>query len=68
MKQYGIKITLPPGDTLSAAHLLGSNWESFRWFDSEADRDRAYTQMLERPPYYRRDEDPSQVIVKVERD
>lgn len=67
MKHYGIKITLPPGDTLTASHLLGNNWESYRWYDNEADRDRAYEQMLDRPPYYRRDEDASQVITKVER-
>lgn len=68
MKRYGIKITLPPGDTFSAAHLLGDNWESYRWYDNEADRDHAYEQMLERPPYYRRDEDPSQIVSKVEHD
>ena len=68
MKRYGIKITLPPGDTMTAAHLLGDRWESHRWYDTVAERDRAYEQMLERPPYYRRDEDPTQVLVKVERD
>jgi len=68
MKRYGIKITLPPGDTLAAAHLLGDNWESHRWYDTAAERDRAYDQMLERPPYYRRDENPTQVLAKVERD
>ncbi|MCC6209276.1 MAG: hypothetical protein IT488_14165 [Gammaproteobacteria bacterium] len=67
MKHYGIKITLPPGDTLNAAHLLGSDWEYYRWYDSKADRDRAYEQMLDRPPYYRRDEDASQTVTKVER-
>ncbi|MCC6303042.1 MAG: hypothetical protein IT489_09630 [Gammaproteobacteria bacterium] len=66
MKRYGIKITLPPGDTL--ATLLGEHWESHRWYDTEADRDHAFEQMLERPPYYRRDENPTQVLVKVERD
>lgn len=68
MKRYGIKITLPPGDTMLAAHLLGDNWESHRWYDTAAERDRAYEQMLERPPYYRRDEDPTQVVTKVERE
>lgn len=68
MKRYGIKITLPPGDTFSAPHLLGPEWEFQRWFDTEEKRDKAYDEMLKRPPYYQRDEDPSQVVVKIERD
>jgi hypothetical protein len=68
MKRYGIKITLPPGDALTAPHLLGQDWEGHRWYDTEAERDRAYEQMLERPPYYRLDEDPTQTLVKVQRD
>ena len=27
MKKYGIRVTLPQGDTMNAAHLLGENWE-----------------------------------------
>lgn len=68
MKRYGIKITLPPGDTMAASHLLGENWEYHRWFDTEADRDHAYQEMLQRPPYYRRDEDPTQILTKVEQE
>jgi hypothetical protein len=48
--------------------LLGQDWEGHRWYDTEAERDRAYEQMLERPPYYRLDEDPTQILVKVQRD
>ena len=46
MKRYGIRITLPPGDTLLAGHLLGEQWESHRWYDTADERDRAYEQML----------------------
>lgn len=66
MKKYGIKITLPPGDTMAAPHLLGEGWEAYRWYESREERDKAYREMLERPPYYRRDEDPTQVLIKVE--
>lgn len=68
MKKYGIRITLPPDDTMAAPHLLGENWEAYRWFDSGEDRDQAYREMLEQPPYYRRDEDPAQVLTKVEQE
>ena len=68
MKRYGIRITLPPGDTLLAGHLLGEQWESHRWYDTADERDRAYEQMLALPAYYRRDENPTQVLVKIERD
>ena len=34
MKRYGIRITLPPGDPFRAAHLLGDDWASHRWFDT----------------------------------
>lgn len=67
MKKYGIKITLPPGDTMAAPHLLGESWEAYRWFDSEEERDHAYQEMLELPPYYRRDEDPTQILTRIER-
>lgn len=67
-KQYGIRITLPPGDFMRAAHLLGEDWAGYRWYSSAQDRDEAYEQMLRRPPYYRRDEAPGQILEKVERD
>ncbi|MGV6857745.1 MAG: hypothetical protein ACWA5X_02115 [bacterium] len=68
-KQYGIRITLPENSTMSMDHLLGKNWESYRWFDDEASRDIAYTHMLTPPSNYRYLEDAkiSQVLEKVER-
>lgn len=65
-KKYGIRITLPPGDVLAAPHLLGPDWIGYRWYDSEAEREEAYAQMLSLPPYYRRDELPGQVLTRVE--
>ena len=66
-KKYGIRITLPPSDPLRASHLIG-DWEGYRWYESAQARDEAYAQMLQRPPYYRRDELPAQVLEKIERD
>lgn len=67
MKKYGIKINMPAGDTLSAEHLLGEDWQSFRWFETEQQRDRAHDDMEQQPPYYRLGDVPSVVLEKVER-
>lgn len=68
MKQYGIRVTLPEGDPMRSPHLLGDNFEMFRWFDSPADRDAAYDEVRRRIPFYRAADEVSQVIEKVERD
>jgi len=65
--KYGIRITLPPGDTLSAAHLLGSDFEVFRWYETREARDDAFEAMQHSPGYYRRGDAPSQVLSKVDR-
>lgn len=65
-KRYGIRITLPAGDVLAAPHLLGPDWAGYRWYDTKAERDEGYAQMLSLPPYYRRDEQPGQVLTRVE--
>ena len=67
MKKFGIRVTLPPGDTMALSHLLGDNWEGFRWFDSEQERDAAYEHMIRQPGYYRQGDKPTQVLEKVAR-
>ena len=67
MKKFGIKVTLPAEDTMRASHLLGDEWETFRWFDTEDERDHIYREMQIFPPYYRRGDQPTQVISKVDR-
>lgn len=67
MKHYGIRITLPQGDTLRAAHLLGENWESFRWYDTAEERDAAFEDVQMQVAYYRKGDKVSQVVEKVER-
>jgi hypothetical protein len=68
MKRYGIRVTLPPEDFLSSPHLLGRDWQGYRWFDSEQERDRRLEEMQALPRYYQRDEQPRQVLTKVEKD
>ena len=66
MKRYGIRVRLPSGDTMGGAHLLGEGWEGMRWYDSATERDRAYEQMQDQPPWYRRGDSPTQILSKVE--
>ncbi len=64
-RRFGIRVTLPPGDTFQ--RLLGNDWEMFHWYASEADRDTAYEQMALRHGYYRRTDNPTQVLEKIDR-
>ena len=41
MKNFGIRITLPEDDPMRAEHLLGPDWEGFRWYDTAEERDDA---------------------------
>ena len=38
--KYGLRMTLPEGDPMRAAHLLGDNWQTTRWFETEEQRDQ----------------------------
>ena len=66
MKRYGIRVTLPEGDTLRASHLLGEDWESFRWFATGEARDRAFEDMRRQMPNYRKGDVITQRLEKVE--
>jgi hypothetical protein len=64
-KRFGIRVTLPPGDTF--ARLLGTNWERFHWYRSEEERDAAFRQMAIRHGYYRKSDVPAQILEKLVR-
>lgn len=68
MKQFGIRVTLPKGDTMAAGHLLGEHWESFRWYPTAAERDLALREMQRELPNYPKGDDITQVLEKVERE
>jgi hypothetical protein len=68
MKRYGIRITLPEESTMRAPHLLGPDWEYFRWFDTEAARERALADMARDLPNYRKGDRVAQVLERVERE
>nr|WP_207146430.1 hypothetical protein [Ectothiorhodospira mobilis] len=67
VKRYGIRMTLPEGDTFRAPHLLGPHWEEIQWFDSARARDEALERMRNPPAYYRRGDAATLVYEKVER-
>jgi hypothetical protein len=67
MKQYGIRITLPADNTMTMSHLLGKDWESYRWYDSPEERDRAFVEMRSQPFNYRIGDTIQNVWEKVER-
>jgi len=64
-RRYGIRVTLPPGDTFN--RLLGPNWERLYWYATEEERDEAFRRMAIRHGYYRSTDTPTQVLEKIER-
>ena len=62
-RKFGIKVSLPPGDTFSS--ILGENWERVHWYASEVERDKAFDDMAERHGYYRTTDSPTQVLEKI---
>jgi hypothetical protein len=63
--RFGIRVSLPPGDTLR--NLLGDDWERLHWYASEAERDAAFDAMAARHGYYRKTDSPTQVLEKIVR-
>ncbi len=64
-RNFGIRVTLPAGDTLR--NVLGNDWERRHWYSSEAERDAAFEKMATRHGYYRKTDSPTQVLEKVTR-
>lgn len=64
-RRFGIRVTLPPGDTMQ--RILGDDWEKQHWYRSESERDRAFTDMATRHGYYRKTDTPTQILEKIAR-
>ena len=64
-RSWGIRVSLPAGDTLR--NVLGDDWELLHWYPSEALRDTAFERMAERHGYYRKSDNPTQVLEKLVR-
>lgn len=66
-KHFGIRCTLPADDPMSLPHLLGPDWESYRWFDTVEERDAFFADYTREHVYSRRGDLPSVIYTKVER-
>ncbi|EDZ68455.1 hypothetical protein [Nitrosococcus oceani] len=66
MKQFGIRITLSSSDTMRASHLLGEDWESYRWYRTVEERDKAFEELQQPLPYYQRADNSNLILTKVE--
>ena len=64
-RNFGIRVTLPPADTLRK--VLGDDWERLHWFASETERDAAFDNMATRHGFYRETDNPTQVLEKITR-
>jgi hypothetical protein len=64
-RRFGIKVSLPPGDTFRT--LLGEDWNRSHWYATESERDIAYDAMSVRHGYYRKTDAPTQVLIKIVR-
>ena len=64
-KPYGIRVSLPPGDTFT--RLLGREWERFHWFAAAEERDRALSDMASEHLYSRRGDRPTVRLEPVDR-
>ena len=62
-KVYGVRVSMPAEDPLR--NLLGDDWQSVRWFATEAERDAALADMRQVHRFSRRGDRPSQVYEKV---
>ena len=51
---------------MSMPHLLGEDWESVRWFDTEADRESAIVDLSRQLPNYRKGDEIAQVFSRIE--
>ena len=53
---FGIKISLPGEDTF--ANLLGSDWQTVRWYANRDERDQALTEMSRQHEFSRSGDEP----------
>ena len=64
-RPWGIRVTLPANDTLRK--VIGDDWERKHWYPTEAERDAAFDSMAVRHGYYRKTDNPTQILEKISR-
>ncbi len=65
-KRFGIRLSLPPGDTL--ANLLGQGWEALHWYRTEKEREIALDRIRGKHSYSRPGDYPTYVCTRIVRD
>ena len=63
-KPYGIRVSLPAGDSFN--RLIGEDWERYHWYATEEERDAARADMAGEHLYSRRGDRPRVVYSAVE--
>jgi hypothetical protein len=64
-RRFGIRVTAPPRDFFS--NLVGQDWQTFHWFVTREERDRALADMGARHRYSRIGDVPSLILEPVDR-
>jgi hypothetical protein len=64
-RRFGIRVTAPERDFFTT--LVGRNWQTFHWFATREERDRAMRDMGERHRYSRIGDAPTIVLEPIER-
>ncbi len=64
-RRFGIRVKLPANDMLST--IVGDDWEQLHWYPTAAERDRAFEKMATRHGYYRKTDNPTQILEKLDR-
>lgn len=63
-KVYGIAMTLAESDPISA--VLGDDWQTVRWYATEAERDSAYDDVRKQHVWSRKGDRPTLRYSKIE--
>lgn len=63
-KQFGIRVSLPAGDTFN--RLIGEAWEQYHWYATEEERDSALRDKAGEHLYSRRGDRPHVIYSAVE--
>lgn len=65
-KDWGVRLSLPENDPMQ--RILGDDWHEYHWFASEAAREDKIDQLSRQFTYYRKGDQPSFVIERVNRE
>jgi len=63
-KPYGVRVSLPPGDTFRK--IMGAEWHRLHWYATAAERDAALLDMSRKHEYSRAGDKPALLFEKVE--